>query len=260
MIAGIAELAGIAKAVATAAVGTRSVDSSDRPHAFSRIAVALFVVLFAAALTLPAVAAEPQNESPKIYVEYNGGYSWIPNQRLTGADPSGANLDGRADSGSGFNVGGAIGAKFKKYFRAELAINYRQSEVRRARVQRERRMASGQISLLAILVNGYVDLDFGQPVIPYVGIGIGYGSAEIDAKNRADALQLRIEGRDSVFAWNVMTGISVPVNEVLDLSLGYRYIATENTRINSSIRNLGARRLDSEFDAHEAVMGLRFSF
>ena len=121
-------------------------------------------------------------------------------------------------------------------------------------------MASGQISLLAILVNGYAEYDFGIGVIPYFGVGIGYGSAEIDAKNRAGALQLRIEGRDSVFAWNVMTGISVPVNEVLDVSLGYRYIATDDTRINSSVQNLGARRLDSEFDAHEAVMGLRFSF
>ena len=109
-------------------------------------------------------------------------------------------------------------------------------------------------------MNGYAEYDLGVGVIPYIGVGIGYGSAEIDAKNRAGALQLRIEGRDSVFAWNVMVGGSYPVNDVLDLSLGYRYIATEDTHINSGVRNLGARRLDSEFDAHEAVMGLRFNF
>lgn len=236
-------------------------DSFETRDAATRISATLLVVLLlVVSVAMPAVAAEDGNEGPTLYVEYDAGYSWIPNQRLTGADRSGANLDGQVDSGSGFNVGGAIGAKFMKLFRAELAINYRLGKARRAHVQRERKIASGDISLLAILVNGYAEYDFDIGVIPYLGVGIGYGSVEIEAKNDAGSLQLKVDGRDSVFAWNVMAGVSVPVNEVLDLSLGYRYIATEDARINSNVRNLGDRRLDAEFDAHEAVMGLRFNF
>ena len=231
--------------------GRRTDDSLETPRVLSPLLSAiLLATLLAIFFALPASAAEESNDAPTIYVEYSGGYSWIPNQRLTGADASGALLDGRVESGSGFNVGGAIGAKFRKYFRAEIAFTYRESEVDAASVQNEARSGSGAISLLAVLVNGYAEYDLGVGVIPYLGLGIGWGSAEIDAKNKAGALQLKLEGRDSVFTWNVMAGGSYPVNDVLDVSLGYRYIATEDTRINSKVRNLGSRRLDSEFDAH----------
>ena len=101
---------------------------------------------------------------------------------------------------------------------------------------------------------------------------------ELDAKNRSDfagPLQTSIEGADSVFAWSLMVGGSYPVNEVLDISLGYRYISTTDADVNSTIRDIGegvlfptlndpttsvARRLETEFDAHEVVLGLRVNF
>jgi opacity protein-like surface antigen len=66
-----------------------------------------------------------------------------------------------------------------------------------------------------------------------------------------------------------MAGGSYPINDVLDISLGYRYIATTDPKVNSKLTNPQpndppdekvARRLEAEFDAHEVVVGLRFNF
>ena len=53
--------------------------------------------------------------------------------------------------------------------------------------------------------------------------------------------------------------------KVLDISLGYRYIATTDGDIYSRTtsplpENDGSRRIEAEYDAHEVVLGLRFNF
>ena len=225
---------------------------------------------FALSIALPSAAADSD-----LYVEYSGGASFVRNQRIRGDDASGANLWGNVESDTGFNFGGAIGKRFHEHFRSEIQLTYRESEVSDLSLRNEPDNASGHIGLVAIMANGYVDWDLGIGVVPYFGAGIGWGSVEIDAKNRA-AFQTRINGRDSVFAWSLMVGGSYPINEVLDLSLGYRYIATTDPTINSTITDpapppppppeppgsdpVSARRLEAEFDAHELVLALRFNF
>jgi OOP family OmpA-OmpF porin len=210
---------------------------------------------FALSIALPSAAAETD-----LYVEYSGGVSFVPNQRISGADAPGSNLSGHVESDTGFNVGAAFGARFYEYFRAELQITYRESEVSNLSLQGEPDDAQGHVGLVAIMANGYFDYDLGIGVVPYLGAGVGWGSVEIDAKNKSGTGQTRIEGEDSIFVWSLMAGGTYPINEVLDLSLGYRYIATTDPDINSDIGGLGSTRLEAEFEAHEIVLGLRFNF
>lgn len=213
-----------------------------------------------ATLALALSIALPSAADSNIYIEYSGGASFVADQSLSGADASGALLMGRASSNIGFNFGGAVGTRFLKYFRSEIQVSYRQNEVENLSLQGESNNASGHISLLAVMVNGYFDYDLGIGFVPYIGVGVGWGSVEIDAKSDAGAFTSQVEGEDSVFTYSVMAGASYPINEILDLSLGYRYIATTDPTINSSISAVGARRLDAEFDSHEIVFGLRFNF
>lgn len=208
---------------------------------------------FALSVALPSAA------DSDLYVEYSGGATFVRNQNIAGADASGADLSGHLESLPGFNVGIALGKRFHEHFRAEIQVSYRENETERLSLQGERKSASGHMGLVAIMANGYVDYDLGIGVVPYVGVGIGWGSVEVKAKNKAGVLTTRIDGRDSVFAWSLMVGGSYPINDVLDVSLGYRYIATTDPDLNSSV-DLGSRRLESEYDAHEAVLALRFSF
>ncbi len=228
------------------------------------------VCAFSLSIALPSTAADSD-----LYVEYSVGASFVFNQDLEAADSSGFNpetmrkLSGDAETQAGFNVGGAFGKRFTEHFRAELAVSFRSNEVEGLSLQNEPDESSGTIEMLAVMANGYIDWDLGIGVIPYVGVGIGWGSLEIEAKNKAtpptdpDNRKARVDGQDSVFAWSLMAGGSYPINEVVDMSLGYRYIATTTADINSSFANLGpskSRRIEADFDAHEVVMGLRFNF
>lgn len=237
--------------------------------------VACAFALSVAFVALPSAAGERD-----LYIEYSGGASFVPNQDLKGADKSGSDLSGELESNVGFHFGAAIGKRFTEHLRADLQLTYRQNEVTNMSLRKEADKSQGHIGMLAIMANGYVDWDFGIGVIPYLGAGIGWGSVEIDAKNQG-VLRSKIEGRDSVFAWSIMAGGTYPINEYLDLSLGYRYIATTDPDINTGLSEpnpdppppadpddpnpptslIGSsRRLEAEFDSHEIVLSLRFNF
>ncbi len=244
------------------------------PPALARIpdfmTIAATVAAAALALTLPAqtsFAADEKSEKSdeivnNIYVSYSGGVAYIRNQNLSGADATGTDLSGNVESDMGFNVGGAIGMRFYEIFRAELELGYHRAETNSISVQNEPDNGKGYISLLSVMANGYVDYDLDIGIIPYVGVGVGWGRVELDAKN--DNGVLRVDGSDNVFTWALMIGGSVPISEMIDLSVGYRYIATEDLELNSSVLRTGttrdAERLDGEFDSHEGVVSIRYKF
>jgi opacity protein-like surface antigen len=72
--------------------------------------------------------------------------------------------------------------------------------------------------MLHVLANAYAEYDFEVGVIPYFGLGVGYGMIEIDAHNKPDTLQ--IDADDHAFIWNAMVGASVPFSDVTTFSLG----------------------------------------
>lgn len=162
----------------------------------------------------------------------------------------------------GFHVGSAIGMRLHKYFRADVELSYRRTEVDDLDAQREVSHGQGYFSMLSAMANGYVDYDFGLPVIPYVGAGIGWARVELDANNE-DGI-LRVEGEDNILSWALMIGGSIPVNDVMDISVGYRYIKTMDTQLESALIRTttgeASERLDSEFDSHEGVVTVRYRF
>ncbi len=251
------------------------------------LGVCVYAACGAALLGVPVLAQPSMADDLDFYVEYSAGGSYVPNQRLVNANPSTVNIEGRTDGSFGFNFGGAIGKRVHENIRGELQLSYRQNEVDRMPIKAQRPPAQGNIGLLAIMANGYFDYDLGIGIVPYVGAGIGWGRLAVDVKNKSDfagPLQTNVEGNDSVFAWALMIGGFYPISESIDLSLGYRYIATTDADVNSTIRDIGegviappppnqtnpplvndpttgvARRLKIEFDAHEAIVGLRFKF
>ena len=94
----------------------------------------------------------------------------------------------------------------------------------------------------------------------FVGAGVGYGLFRFDAESP----QIQVSDKDSVVAWNFMIGGTYPFSDVTDVSLGYRYLATEDLRFKSRFRTgpttTAPRRVESEYDAHELFLALRFKF
>ena len=92
-----------------------------------------------------------------------------------------------------------------------------------------------------------------------MSFGIGYGELQTDMRETVtNAFDL--DGLESVFVYNAMVGGRIPITDVVELSLGYRYIATTETD-EARVTILGiTQNLEAEFDAHEVSAGVRFLF
>jgi opacity protein-like surface antigen len=206
------------------------------------------------------------------YVEYSAGLSMVRDQDLCcGTDRSSVpstRFGGKYETSMpGYVVGGAVGARYAKYLRGELQLSWRASEIDRMPVNGGPSPANGTVGLLAVMTNVYGDLDLDWGVIPYAGIGIGYGLISLDAEsdNSESPGATQIDAKQSVFVWNLMAGLTLPFSEVTEFSLGYRYLATTDPKFKARIDNVdpggrGNRFLDSEFDSHELTAGVRFLF
>lgn len=192
------------------------------------------------------------------YVEYDVGVTFMRNQNLTRANPPDGGLSGRVESEPGFNVGGAIGVGFLEHFRTEINVGYRENKVENIHIQAGPSDGNGTLSMIHVLFNTYAEYDFDIGVIPYFGIGAGYGLVELDAGNDANTFQ--VDSDDNAFLWNVAAGVSVPFSDITTFTLGYRYLATEDLNFRGRIAGIGGRQVDSEYDAHELVFGIRYSF
>ncbi|MCP4907371.1 MAG: porin family protein [bacterium] len=232
------------------------------------LAPALALILF---LFAPPLFAEEGDDKQGLhpYVEYEIGMSYSKNQTLRGASVPG--LHGQAEPDApGYVFGGAFGARFLEHFRTEVRVGYRTTEIEEIALQGEAPDARGDLALLSATLNGYVDWDFGIGVIPFIGAGIGWGMQSLDVQNQGgNATQLSIDDTDHVIVWNAMVGGTLPLTKVTELSLAYRYIRTEEVSHDSRIGlpSGGAtptvttkQQLDSEFDAHEVYLSLRFKF
>jgi opacity protein-like surface antigen len=225
---------------------------------FSGVAVLVSLPSFAQEAQEEASAAQPSN-GPSIYVEYSIGLSMSPDQTLKGNNVIGTSVSGQTKQAPGIAVGGAIGLKLADHFRTELRLDYRTSNVNRLSLQGEPSNSKGDLRLFSTMANGYFDYDLGMGVVPYVGAGIGWGRIELSADNTPGPLQLDVSDTDSVFVWNVMVGGSLPLSEVTEVTLGYRYVETGDVSLKSTAAGL-PQQLDYEFSAHEVMFGLRFNF
>ncbi len=233
----------------------------------SPLALAL-VGLLGLALLSPAVAIAADDDDEKErpwYIEFQGGVTHSPNQTIRDGSGNQGRISPQTDAKRiGYNLGAALGHTFADSFRAELAVAYRENNIDEISFTAPAQNADGALSLFTLMINGYVDLtpeligvDLG--VIPFIGAGIGYGELDVDVRLKT-ANVLDIRGQENVFAYNAMVGLRVPVTDVVSFSASYRYVATTDAEETRARIATVAQDIEAEYDAHEAFLGLRFSF
>lgn len=203
----------------------------------------------------------------KPYIQYEAGATFMRNQAVVRHGDANLRGDVHPET-AGYDVGGALGARFLEHFRGEVHLGYRNNKIDRAHINsgvaNAQKDGSGNVSMLDLLFNAYADYDFelGDFVVsPYFGLGIGYGLARLDAENTKTG-DFQVDDTDNAFLWNVMSGVGIPVSDVTTLNIGYRYLMSESLRFSASKVGalVGKRQIASEYDAHELVIGLRYSF
>lgn len=214
----------------------------------ARLAVCLGLALGCLALgPLPAAANDG------LYLELQGGASFLQD-----ADVSLSGIgSGEVEFDTGFNAGGAIGFRILEMLRLEAHGSYRHADLDRAVIGgTSLDVSDGFAGAAAFLGNAYFDLPFPLPIKPYVGGGMGVAifSADVDGSS------VDVDGDDTQFAWNAMGGVFIPIFRHLELDARYRYITSEDPKVDADFLGLGSGTIRAEFEAHEVVGALRVVF
>ncbi len=104
---------------------------------------------------------------------------------------------------------------------------------------------NGDVTALAVMGNLLYDFATGVAVTPYLGLGLGF------ARIAVDSMDLGADDSDTVFAYQLKAGLSVPVSPTLALVGGYTYFATSDPTIEATT---------AEYSAHTLDVGLRLGF
>jgi opacity protein-like surface antigen len=171
------------------------------------------------------------------------------------------NLDIDTKNQTSFNV--FAGRKFTD-FRAEGEVLYTNNALKNGTLPLPSLLAptnissdniSGNVSNLAVMLNGYYDLNTGTSFKPFLGAGIGYSSTNLNAS--IPTTNVALKGSSSGLVYQFKVGASYSVSEKTDLYLQYRHInaplrgsltidgnntnANTSGTLNSSIVEFGSR-------------------
>ena len=139
-------------------------------------------LLSVALLSIPGASLFSQDmmmDGTGFYVAAGGGATLITDTTDT---PQSANVpeddtDNKADwdLDFGFSAGGAAGYDFGD-FRTEAEFSFQSANFRHDEKidnDKDDQKADDNLTVMAILANGFFDLDTGTPFVPFIGIGVG---------------------------------------------------------------------------------------
>lgn len=265
----------IAVLVVTAAVGLPALQGHAR----------------AADLGEPPPIATIQPDQRAFYVRGDFGYAFNKIGELSQPDviDNGGKFVAE-DFGNAPYIGAGIGWRFSRWLRFDLTGEYRFSSDVSATDLVEQRLHnpngdmrasttySGEHTAFVGLANAYIDLPKLNGVTPYVGGGIGFArnrfsdftTASIgsftDDNGHVDQQTTHGYANDkseTSFAWALMAGLGIDVNDRTTLDVGYRYVhlgssvAVSTDLINCECGTVASPLTGNDLESHEFRVGLR---
>ncbi|MBV5326239.1 MAG: porin family protein [Chlorobium sp.] len=219
----------------------------------------LAIVLSCCVITISATTASAAG----VYVSGKLGFAVPPTLTASGADQWGTwSDDDSLDTGLAIN--GAIGYDFDT-FRAEVEVGYQKNDFDSSDWTESdpegtrtgtTKYADGNLTSTSIFANGYYDFKNSSPFVPFLGAGIGYTKVKLN-DIKADAGDQGFSADDSVFAYQIMAGVSYIINKNVAIDLSYRYVDAANP---SFADDVDGSTTDFEFSSHNFLVGARYSF
>jgi len=194
-----------------------------------------------------------------MYVSGNLGLSLVPDldQEIIGFGMvSDVSLD------LGFRIGGVLGYNFGA-FRAEGEIAYRTNDTDDGNiVGLGPGPVEGDISALSFMVNGYYDFhSANSPLVPYLGVGLGFASIDADITAPFLTPLPLIDDSATVAAFQFMAGFGYNINPTTTLTFDYRYFGTTDPEFSPGPAFVpGTPDIESEYSNHTFNFGARFMF
>jgi OOP family OmpA-OmpF porin len=242
--------------------------------------VVLLAALSAAVLALfapgaPATAAEGAGSGP--YMRLFGGYSFLESPSIQGDQISNGNTGALINRGDMRTSGGPWGGLSGGYRWGNLRLEgmgtyeghsaesfsspqftYRDSTGTVRTETNTNPQLNGDVKIFTGFVNAVLDADFGAPIVPFFGAGVGFASVNMDnvtGTSRGNSFNLA-DQTDTVLAFQALVGAGYKVNEMFTAEIGYRFLTLNNPTFN----NGGAGEFELGIDSHQVWLGLRVNF
>ncbi len=183
------------------------------------------------------------------YVGLNIGTSWVSDADLTDDTVTNETLELEYDFG--FAGGIAIGYGFNDTFRLEGEFFYATNDLDKITLNGVSLAMDGETSLMAFLLNVYVDFANDSDFTPFITAGVGYAEYEMDDFTITGSGITPVSDDDGVFAGQVGAGIGYALSDTVMVDLKYRFLFTQDPELGST--NL-------EYANHSVILGLRLSF
>lgn len=156
---------------------------------------------------------------------------------------------------TGFAMGGAVGFRFNRAFRAEGEASYGFLSLRNAEQSGTAFAVDGSFHVVTVLGNLYVDFGRGR-LRPYLGVGGGFGvieGADVKINGIAPA-----EMSGSAFAWQLIAGAAYQLEEKIDLTADYRFVNLGEVDTDGTAAGGSGKILSG--GSHRFMIGARYHF
>jgi opacity protein-like surface antigen len=224
----------------------------------------LFTTVIAAACILVSVSSgNAQTFRPGPYISGFLGAT-MPKDSVIFTDVSGGGVaDETINFDTGVNTGVTGGYDFG-YVRLEGEISYKHNEMAGIKNNNSPstsyRNVDGNVGVMATMFNAFFNLRNDSPVTPYFGGGIGAATIYISDSyaNVGGAARDLVYSKDddTVFAYQIGTGVEIALRPRYSLDLGYRYFATDK----ASFTNGRFLSNGLKMESHNVAVGFRFKF
>jgi opacity protein-like surface antigen len=186
-------------------------------------------------LAVAGMASAPVQAANR-YVSGMAGISWM--QDMTGNltyQNSETNEQVKVDLGSGLTLAAATGCDFGNY-RLEAELGYQNNDINsliRTNGKESTRpyALKGDLSVTSLMGNGYYDIDLGGAEL-YGMAGVGVARVALHDAEIAGSPNPGYSFSETTLAWQIGTGLAVPVAKNVKMDLRYRYFATTDFTIN----------------------------
>ncbi len=228
-------------------------------------------LMIATFLTAPVVAmAQPVSG---LYVAGGVGGTYLLDDKgyITNSPSTGSPIlgSGKLKSNGGFAGMGAVGYGLGNGLRLEIEGIYMQQAMRIKNAPGA--FGGGQVSSYGGFVNALYDFNLGSPIVPFVGVGVGYLATQLDSfkiyNGGSSTVATPSTSSKGSVAANAILGVAYNIPGAPGLALTGEYIFTPTfTRQNyrtAVVTPTGSTtanfRLNSQFN-NTLLVGLRYAF
>jgi opacity protein-like surface antigen len=169
--------------------------------------------------------------------------------------------------GSGWLIGGGLGAYFFEHFRGEIVYTYRGGyRLNQFDAGTPATQFMADLTSNSVMANGYADFPLVRlGIVPFVGFGVGWSEIKMSnlTATKAGMLSTAPGGTSDNFGWQLTAGVGFTVTNGVKADIFYRYFDGGHIKTRAgNIVSAGTivdtyQGAEGAFHAHEIGLSLR---